>query len=335
MTRSHAILTGPFFLAIVAIAFSIWSALGNDVNFCVTTGCTLYQDFTLWGISLWWFGAAAFFCLGACAILGAAGLGVLLASFFLFGDICLLALMSFTAPCISCMVAAVFFALIYYLLHRFENAHGRPGTPKKHSVLIWIWLFFFVINMGQVARSQMDVWPMLDESGEAHTRMFFSPTCKYCLEGINVLSGNVNVAFYPVADTDQDVYRIARAMELLSDGMSLAEAVGQSIETPAWGFFSSLRPDIMLLRFRLLRNKAHVFGAGSQGVPFFEYKGLPPGVQAKSRERSARAGLGINGDTAQETPRAPVSTTDPALPPELDGLTQCGAGLPCPPGNQF
>ena len=59
MNRSHEIVTGALCLALLGAAFCAWSALGNEVNLCVTAGCSLYQDTTLAGISLWWLGAGS------------------------------------------------------------------------------------------------------------------------------------------------------------------------------------------------------------------------------------------------------------------------------------
>lgn len=332
MTRTHAILSGPFFLALIGTAFCIWSALGNDVNFCVTTGCALYEDFSIGGVSLWWFGTGAFTLLCAAALLGQAGWGRLLAGLFLFGDVCLLLLMAFTAPCVSCLAAAALFALCYLVFRRADAPNARGGAPERrpHSLLLWVWLALFVVNIGQVARSQFDIWPIMDESGDAKVRMFFSPSCRYCVEGINVLSGNVETAFYPIAENEADIYRLAKMTECLDKGMNLAEALGQSQEAVPGGFWQSLSPEMMLLRFRLLRNKAHVFAAGSRGVPFFERKGLPPDVGEKAENRS-------RGSFSRLEPAASSSAyvpADPTLPIDTGG--QCGAGLPCPPpANSF
>lgn len=326
MTKSHAILAGPLLAAIIGLIFCVWSALGNDVNFCVTTGCTLYQDFSLGGISLWWFGAGAFTVLAACAILGQRAAGRWLSACFVLGDVFLLLLMALTAPCVSCLVAAFLFAVSYLLFKRQDADPGRSGQPRprRHSILLWVWAVLFIVNIGAVARSQFDVWPILDESGEARLRMYFSPSCRYCIEGINVLSGNVNVAFYPVADNEMDIFRLAKMMELLDEGEGLAEALGQSAEITEPGMFAALRPDMLLLRFRLLRNKAHIFASGSQSVPFFETLGLPGDVIAKSREMS-EAKRKISAPEAVDT-----GPKDHVLPLELDGPTQCGGNVPCP-----
>lgn len=325
MTKNHPALMTPFFLALLGTAFCVWSALGNDVNICVTTGCALYQDFSIAGLSLWWLGCAAFALLAICAILGRQAAGARLAALFVLGDAFLLALMAFTAPCVSCLAAALLFALCYFFFRRPQPApkmdRQREGAGG-HSILLWIWLVFFVVNLGQVARSQADVWAILDESGEPRARMFFSPTCTYCAEGINALSGKVDMAFYPLADNDRDVYRIAKMRGLLDEGMSLAEALAQCQDADSGGPLHSLSPEMLLLRFRLLRNKAHVFAAGSQGVPFFEYRGLPPDVMGKSRERGRAQ--------RQERPRGPL---DPNLPTELMQPSQCGGAVPCPPAG--
>ena len=71
MKRTREILVGALGVSLLATVFCVWSALGNDVNICVTAGCALYQDFSLGGFSLWWVGVAVFALLAALALLGA------------------------------------------------------------------------------------------------------------------------------------------------------------------------------------------------------------------------------------------------------------------------
>lgn len=324
MTKSHAVLAGPLVIALLAVAFCIWSALGNDVNICVTTGCTLYEDFSIGGVSLWWIGTVAFSILCVCALIGQGGLGRGLAGLFLLGDICLLLLMALTAPCVSCLVVALFFALCYFYFRRQgKEAKPQNGMPQRASVLLWAWLCLFIVNLGLVARSQLDVWPIIEESGDGNLRMFFSPTCKYCIEGVNQLSGNINVGFYPVADNEADVARISKMINLLNDGLNVAEALGRSRDATFVGFWDAYGPDTLVLRFRLLRNKAHLFGQGSQSVPFFERKGLPPSLMAKAQKDFSNSPL-------PPSIAMPPMGTDPGLPAELQETGYCGAGKPCP-----
>ncbi len=160
--------------------------------------------------------------------------------------------------------------------------------------------------------------------------MFFSPSCRYCVEGIDNLSGNVYMAFYPVEDSDTDIYRIARMKELLDKGLNISEALRQSADFTVPGYFSFLRPDLLLLRFRLLINKAHVYSAGSQGVPFFEYLGLPPEIKKKIQNNSDH-NKNPGSDNLSLNKDAESGLRDPDLPIEIGG--QCGGVVPCPPAN--
>ncbi|MGE9984062.1 hypothetical protein [Desulfovibrio sp. SGI.169] len=348
MKQSREILTGPLCIALAAAAFCAWSAFGNDVSFCVTAGCALYQDFTVNGISLWWLGTGVFALLALLALLGASAAGRLLAGLTLLGDICLLLLMALTAPCVSCLAAAVFFALTYLGFRQAEQRQAhRRGIPPRRSVLLLVWLLLFTVNVGAVARSQAAIWPITEGAEDAAVRMFFSPSCPSCREGIDILSGHVDVAFYPLAENDSDVYRVARMRRLLDTGMSLAEALGQSLDvTPPRGL-AALNPDLLWLRFRMLRNKAHVFSAGAQTVPFFEYHGLPGMLvrqQAQSRQPASSPSRRADARTDPASPAqsldAPFSARDSqngeqtgqdaALPLDPQVVGQCGGAKPCP-----
>ena len=329
MKQVRGILGAPFFLTLLAAAFCIWVALGNDVNFCATTGCTLYEDFSFFGISLWWIGAGAFGVLALAALFGLARPGAWLAALMVLADCGFLLLMALTAPCVSCLAAAAFFAGAYLLFRRGarERSHQKGVARKRHSVLLWVWLALFVVNLGAVARSQLDVWPILDEGGDAKTRMFFSPACPHCVEGINALSGRLGVAFYPVADNDSDIYRIARMKELLGEGMSMAEALAQSAEYEIPALIGQFSPSLLILRLHLLRNKAHIFASNSRGVPFFEERGLPAGLKTRINARERKTSI-------LDIPKqdAPINR-DPTLPID-DGTGQCAPGAPCPQGPQ-
>ena len=116
-------------------------------------------------------------------------------------------------------------------------------------------------------------------------------------------------------------------MELLDQGHSIAEALTQSADFSVPGFFSNIKPDMLLLRLRLLVNKAHVFTAGSHGVPFFEYLGAPPELMAK-----------IRAERENKNPKkveAPEIGKNDALPAEILDSGQCVGNQPCPPVNAF
>ncbi|MBD5608546.1 MAG: hypothetical protein HDQ93_06830 [Desulfovibrio sp.] len=327
MTKNHPILIGPLAIAALAVAFCVWTAFGNDVNICVTTGCSLYQDFSVFGVSMWWIGCGAFLVLCACALFGQAALGKILAAIFLWGDACLLILMATTSPCVSCLVAALFFGLSYYAFRiAFYSSplRPKPAFPWGDALLKRVWFVFFVINLGLVLRSQLNVWPILDE-GDARARMFFSLSCPRCLESVSALSGRIDIAYYPIAENDEDLFRIAAMKRLIDEGANVSEALAQTRDVAPGSYLSSFAPEALLLRFRLLRNKAYVLQSGSQGVPFFEYYGVPPDVleRIKDARKPARK---------EQTPE--VGKSD-ALPPEILDSGQCVGNQPCPPAEAF
>ena len=325
MKRSHQIFPGILSLAVLAAGFCIWSAFGNEVNLCVTSGCALFQDTSIAGISLWWAGGITFAALGAAALMGAAQLGVVLAGFALLGDIGLLLLMSVTAPCVSCLIVACLFAMIYcgfrQVAHRTRS--GMPNEKPGLSVLLLIWGLLVIVNVGTALRTQADVWAITDNSTDATVRMFFSPSCPSCQEGIALLSGRVDVAFYPLAESESDLYKTARMLRLMDNGASIAEALAKAQDAPAPSVLAATAPDMLLLRLRMLRNKAHVFMAGSQTVPFFEYHGLPAMLKKNTKQQAGQASL-----PQAPTPPPAAGSTDLPLDPQVAG--QCSGTTPCP-----
>ena len=354
MLRPRPVLVRPLISALLGLAFCVWAGLGNDINFCVTAGCTLYQDTSVAGISMWWIGGSVFALLAVLAVVGAGGLRLFCSALALLGDIVLLLLLALTAPCVMCLVAAVFFATTYRgfrLMARSAAALGRPALHSGRSVLIGLWSLLFIVNIGAAVRSQSGVWPMLGDAADASVHLYFSPSCPSCREAVENLSGRVDVAFYPVAEGAADVFKTQNMLEQLDKGLNMAEALAaaQSVAVPD-SFWSKIEPDLWLLRLRLLRNKAHIFTSGSDKVPFVEYRGLPASLAKQSRSRPATAssalpqGQGLGATSVQQTdmppaqsgsqetvPALPSMPLDDKLPAELDPLTtgNCPGNKPC------
>lgn len=325
MKNSHGVLSGTLCLALVAVVYCVWTAFGNDVNVCVTEGCSLYQDANLGGVSLWWIGAVAFAVLALLALVGAARVGRVIAGLALTGDILLLLLMAATAPCISCLGAALFFAGVYACFRRADLDPQGKGVPARRSLLVLCWLVLFLINAGASARLAASVWSISDPSGAPTVRVFYSPSCAACAQAIEALSGNVGVAFYPVAETPEDVYMVAAMREAVESGRNMKEALELAKKAENPGGFAALSPDMLWLRLRLLRNKAHVYLSGSQTVPFIEYHGLPAMLAARpERAAGRRQDAGRQEEApAQASPAQPSAASLP-LEPVTGGLTPRG-----------
>ena len=321
MNTRHEILVGPLLITLLATAFCAWCAFGNDVTFCTSAGCFLYQDFTISGISLWWLGTGVFAILAGLSLLGAAITGKFIAGFALVADLCLLFLMALTAPCTSCLIVACLFALTY--LTFVKVASDLPRHKEKRSILLWLWILLFTLNIGGTIRSQTSVWPILDSDEDIKVRMFFSPSCAHCKEGINALSGHVDIAFYPVAETDDDIYKIVKMRDLLETGMNISDALEQAQNPTIPQGLHKISPNLLLIRFNLLRNKSHIFAAGVQTVPYFEYHGLPSFISKNKKQSNNQ-----KSNNANETRN---TIKDPSLPIDDPLITgQCGGKNPCP-----
>lgn len=320
------VMPGPLLLSVLGAAFCVWSASGNALNLCVTTGCSLFQDFTLGGISMWWFGAAGFAVLVLLSLSGRPVLGVAGAGLCVVVDVVLLGIMLTTAPCVGCLFAALLFALTYLA---FRYSSHKRDQPLPRSWLLLVWMCLFIANVGAVVKAEADTWPMHgpDDPG---VRLFFSPSCSACREAVNSLSGRVNVAFYPLAENDQDVPAVAAMIAAVEKGDSMAEALASVKNIPEISTLGAYAPEYWLLRFRLLRNKAHVLASGSEAIPYIEFHGLP-GFLSSAKNTPARPQSPPPGVTLEISPGG-SSSSDSTLPIDTGIAGSCGGAdtPPCP-----
>ncbi|MBO4336240.1 MAG: hypothetical protein J5846_10500 [Desulfovibrio sp.] len=326
MPEKHAFSFQPLLFAVLGALFCFLSIQGNEVNFCTTAGCSLYHDLTIAGISMWWIGFGSFLLLACLALLAHPTLGLFIAGLMLLCDIGLLALMSVTAPCQNCLVVAICFALTFRAFRKAKAlAKGKTG-PAGTSWLLVLWLIGFCFNCGAVLRSELGSWPILGESQEARVHLYFSPSCPHCRDAVNYYAGSVETAFYPVKEDDDDIYRIHAMQKALASGLNIEEALKAAQNAEKWSSLLDFHPAILLLNLRLLRNKAHVFLAGSKGVPFLEYRGMPSLIAKELRQKRAAF---EKHEEPQEPPSLAPSSQN--LPPELaPAAEQCTGLTPCP-----
>ncbi len=264
---SPLIMPGPLLISILGVAFCAWSALGNSLDFCITAGCELNSDTALWGISLWWYGAVAFCILTILALSGRPWLGVCAAGFCVILDLFLIILMLTTSPCVSCLIVGLLFVL-NYMAFRYA---GKGLNPLPRSILIAVWMVFFIANVGIIIRDSFGTWAVYGAE-KPSISVFFSPSCPHCLTAVQALVSNKDAAFYPIDEKDGDFDAIARMLHNIARGDNILvamEKAKKASENPL-GFF-----DNAYLYFRLTRNKAEVIMSGSNVVPFIEYQGLP------------------------------------------------------------
>ncbi len=293
------IMIWPLFISVLGLALCAWSALGNIMDFCITSGCELNQDMTLGGISLWWYGAVAFCILTIVSLSGRPWLGVAAAGFCVILDIVLLLLMLVTSPCISCLVVGLLFLLTYIA---FRHTGRRLEAPSR-SILVTIWMIIFIANSGVILRDSLGTWSIYGAKNPLIS-VYFSPSCPSCQVAVNVLVSNKDAAFYPILEKEEDFVAIAHIVNSVNKGESLAKALEQAknIQNHNLGFFEALH-----LHFYLLRNKAKVLLSGSDVVPFIEYKGLPASLNVAPASSNSAEQKKINKPKQiQQTPSIPM-----------------------------
>ncbi len=326
----------PFPLAAAAaslagLLFCLWVFLTGGRALCLTDGCTLFQDFRLAGISLWQAGMALFSALLALALLRLSRAAHLLAALALAADAVLLCVMLFTAPCVNCLIAGSLIA-VTFLAFRAASLPAR----RERSTLAVLWLVLLVVDLGGVVRDLAEPWTPLPAQESSSVEIYFSPSCPACRTLLSRADEIDDSAWYPVPEDTRDIWIIAAMTERLEKGMPLAQAAaearqavpeGEAFESDASFRLGLLRPGMLLLQLRLWRNHAHVLAAGSDRLPFVEFRGLPaffaePEPTPSREEPHAPAaapsvltdipGLGVAGfcDGESETP----CEDPPALP---------------------
>ena len=301
-----------FLLSLLGACFTSWSAWGNAIDLCFTAGCTIYQDATVAGVSMWWIGTGGFGLLALLAIAGRPGPALFVSAAVLFLDCLLLLLLAFTAPCVACLIAGIFFALTYAA---FRNSAADAKFPPARSWLLLFWSFLLVANLLNVARSEMGTWA-IKESADPYLKLYFSPSCPACQEGIRVLSGRTDVSFYAVSKSEQDTLLIAAMKHAVQRGASMAEALRRAPEAPAPTGVGLYAPGMLLLRFALLRNNSYALNAGGGVLPLIEHLGLPQGNVFREPQ-------------AEPKSPSPPGASDSALPTGSETPAQCGGNLPC------
>jgi len=273
----------PVVLSLSGLAFCLWVSLSGGKALCVTDGCSLFQDFSLAGFSLWSAGAAFFGLTLLTCLLRLSGIALLFSAFALAADIALMAVMAFTAPCVNCLIVGLILALCFFALLR-ENA---PHRRARRSPLLLAWALLFVISSGGMLRDASEPWSPLPLPEHTAVQVFFSPSCRACQTLAEQAPSLSDAAWFPVAEDSRDIWLIHAMTKHLEAGKSLREAIASAqhdipglanapdlMALPSYRF-GLLKPQMLLLQFRLWKNRARVLAAGSDRLPFVQFMGLP------------------------------------------------------------
>ncbi len=275
----------PGGIALGGAIFCIAAAIGSADELCLTQGCALYKDVDLLGLSLWWWGAGAFSALALLILAGALRPAFWGAFAALAADCVFVAWMAVSAPCVSCLVAGVLFLGVFLSLAVSTNMLRKPAV-----VLVCVWLFLFSPNLFAVGHELAGPWAIRG-SQSARLHLFISPSCPACREAVTRLTadGESNLAFFPVAENEQDLSTILQLERELASGGPFARAFAASLDNPAPVQAGSL--ERLGLRLRLFRNKLYLGRMGAERIPVIVSHGLAQGsAPAPDRTQPSRPG---------------------------------------------
>lgn len=277
----------PLCVCLAGLLFCLWVHLTGGESLCLTDGCALFQDFRLAGVSLWQAGIVLFSLLLALCLLRLVRIARVCAAFALAADALLLGVMLFTAPCVNCLIAALFIAAAFVALSR---ADGSGGYPHR-SPLLMLWGTLFLFALSGIIRDSAAPWSPIPQDGTTSVHVYFSPSCRACQTLVELAPRMKDARWFPVAEDSRDVWLIHAMDEALAAGATLPEAVRQAQNVvPGLADFDSapgwrlglLKPEMLLLQFRLWKNHARVLAAGSDRLPFVQYLGLPAFLRANA-----------------------------------------------------
>lgn len=289
-------------LALAGILFTIAAGLGGAKPLCLTQGCSLYQDVSLLGFSLWWWGAGAFSLLLLLSLAGKLGWAFWLAFVAVALDCVFLFWMAVSMPCLNCLIAALLFFALFVTL-----ALGSSSARLPSLVLAVLWLTLFTPNVFAAGQELAGPWRITGEA-QAPVQVYFSPSCPSCREALKglLMGGAQNLGFYPVAETEDDVKRLLQLRRELQKGASFPSAFARSRDpnkVPEPGFLENLS-----LRAGLFRNKMALSRMGAQRIPVIVMHGIPKGF--------GQSGLSATGGRLNYSDRN-----------DFEGCTQLGDGV--------
>ena len=292
---------------------------------CLSSGCTLFKDARIQGVSLWWVGGAYFFILAIICLRGKINLARRLSHFGLAADALLLIVMFFTAPCRDCLVVAALLGLSFCALRPAHQAwfSGHPAS----SILLPFWFGLFLGNAILAADEALPPYTVTPMENTV-VRIYFSPSCNACRDAL--LAYGQNAALFPVAERPGDMEAIQRLEALLASGIPMAAALPRSLDPgeplPARDLVSKA-----ILYARLLNNRAEILKQGFTALPLIQINGMPrksPPPQSSVPLHDPK----IGGHTPRGSQALVPEPAEVELPWDTTDLASCtqNATEPCP-----
>ncbi|MBR3880682.1 MAG: hypothetical protein IKJ34_03695, partial [Mailhella sp.] len=180
----------------------------------------------------------------------------------------------------NCLIAGLFIASSYVAFHR----NVMPQSQVHRSPLLILWTLLFLFDAGGVIRETAEPWSPVENNTQPAVSIFFSPSCRACQELTEQAERFTDARWLPVAEDERDIWLIHAMSDALAQGLPLKEAIQKAhTAVPGLADFAStpgyriglLKPDMLLLQFRLWKNHAAALATGSDRLPLVQFMGLP------------------------------------------------------------
>ncbi|SIN71508.1 hypothetical protein [Halodesulfovibrio marinisediminis] len=283
MSLSKRSAFGPALVAIAGAIFCALNATQNLDSICITTGCEIFKDVSVFGISLWWIGTALFTTLALLNIFNFATTALLLALTAVIIDLGFLLLMIFTAPCVPCLGFAAILFLLFFMQCSILKRRSALVIP-----LLVVWALLFTPNVFSTVNEEIGTWAIYGKQ-QSDVQVFFSPSCSTCVKLVPTLSQNAsaNITYYPIAENDGDLEKIFLMQKAVSEGTSMYIAFNRAIRSTD----DSVRLPLLTrleLHWNLFRNKSKLASIGVSRIPVLITNGVPRSLLSNKEKQETK-----------------------------------------------
>ncbi len=268
-------LTFSFIFSLIGLCFSAWNVFDSqDPNCLMLTTCELFVDFTILGISLWWFGIIFFSITLILALFGFVKLGKFVTGIGTLLDTLLLLTMVVTAPCSNCLLEGLLIVIVYFSFY-FDSRNKKLPLKIFIPPFVYPWLIALFMLLGNFMIFSTETW-QLAGNPNASIRVYFSTSCPACETLIDASGDSDEIAWYPVQENDNDVWSIRYMQEQMKNGSTFKQAY-QKLKNNQHeeNILDVLSFEHWYIQVQLWKNAAHVMRAGKNALPMVEFHGLP------------------------------------------------------------
>lgn len=270
----HKFLPLTFAVSVIGLCFSVYNILSVFLFDTVCTeACGLFANFTIMGVSLWWVSAVFFTVVLILSLFGLAYCIRVLTAAALFADVFLLFIMLNTTLCFLCVCAGILVACSYYTV-RYENR--RPLDPYPKTLLLSLWSIMFVLLLGSAINANQRGISFAKVENPA-TNIFFSPSCPACKKILMAEHENKNIAWYPVEEKENDIWRILFMQERINAGDTVYQALLKAEESKPEErvkLADMLQLKYFVMQYKVWKNTA-IVKRRTQAIPYIEVFGTP------------------------------------------------------------